>query len=164
MTLRSHPLVKQGLDRYRGLSSRDRSVLQLLAVIVGLLLIYSLVWIPADRFLANSQDERNRHFDLLRYMQGTEAQARAVTGVTSGLAGQTLLSQISSSTANFQIKPNRLQPEGSDAVSVWFDSVSFNNLIRWLEQQSQQGINVRQISIDKGEAQGTVSARVILHT
>lgn len=164
MTLRSHPLVKQGLDRYRGLSSRDRRLLQLLAVVVGLLLVYSLVWLPADRFLANSQDERNRHLDLLRYMQGTEAQARAVTGMTGSLAGQTLLSQISSSTANFQIKPNRLQPEGSDAVSVWFDSVSFDNLIRWLEQQAQQGINVRQISIDKGEAQGTVSARVILHT
>ena len=85
-----------------------------------------------------------------------------LTGKAGALAGQSLLSQISSSTQGFQIKPNRLQPEGSDGVSVWFDDVNFNNLVRWLEAQAQQGITVRQISIDRDDLPGTVSARVIL--
>jgi type II secretory pathway component PulM len=163
MTLGSHPLIKQGLDRYHGLPVRDRNALRLLALTFALLLVYLLVWAPVYRFLEEGQGDRDRHYDLLQYMLGTQAEVRAAGGVSRGLQGQSLLSQISSSTAKFRIKPNRLQPEGSDGVSVWFDAVSFNDLIRWLEQQHLEGIRVRQIAIDKSEASGIVSARVVLH-
>ena len=164
MALSSHPLIKEGLDRYHGLPVRDRNALRLLALTVVLVLIYLLVWAPVYGFLEASREDRERQNDLLQYMLSTQVQARTASGVRIGLKGQTLLSQISSSTAKFGIKPKRLQPEGSDAVSVWFDAVGFNDLIRWLEQQHLEGISVRQISIDKSEESGTVSARVVLHT
>jgi general secretion pathway protein M len=164
MTLAKHPQVLLLIERYHGLPPRDRSALQLLAVVVVGLLFYLLVWSPVNSFYASSVVQRERQLSLIQYLHATEAQARAVgTGKPGALAGQSLLSQISSSTQRFQIKPNRLQPEGSDAVSVWFDGVNFNNLVRWLEAQAQQGITVRQISIDRDELPGTVSARVILH-
>ena len=163
MSLAEHPRILQLVARYNGLPPRDRGALQLLVVFVVGLLFYLLVWAPVNNFYASSMAQRERQLSLIQYLHATEAQARALgSGKASALAGQSLLSQISSSTQGFQIKPNRLQPEGSDGVSVWFDDVNFNNLVRWLEAQAQQGITVRQISIDRDDLPGTVSARVIL--
>jgi general secretion pathway protein M len=151
------------LARFHNLPGRDQKALLALAVAVTLLVLYLAVWVPVYQVLETGQAHRERQLELLRYLHGTEMQARAAaSGSVSGVRGQSLLPQISSSTQRFQIKPNRLQPEGSDAVSVWFDAVSFNDLMRWLEQQSAQGIQVRQISIDRDEAPGKVNARIIL--
>jgi type II secretory pathway component PulM len=74
------------------------------------------------------------------------------------------LSRLSSSAGRFNIKPNRLQPEGADGVSVWFSEVGFNELIRWLENLGNEGFTVKQISIDRQEASGLVNARIILRS
>jgi general secretion pathway protein M len=151
------------LARFHNLPGRDQKALLALAVVAGLLVLYLAVWLPVYQVFENGQANRERQLELLRYLHGTELQARAAaSGPARGAKGQALLPQISSSTQGFQIKPNRLQPEGSDAVSVWFDAVSFNDLMRWLEQQAAQGIQVRQISIDRDEAPGKVNARIIL--
>jgi general secretion pathway protein M len=99
-------------------------------------------------------------------MRASEKQARSVKAETRSTGGgQSLLSQVSRIAQQIGIKPNRLQPEGSDAVSVWFDSVAFNDLVKMLRQvQSQQGIVVQQISIDKEDQPGIVRARIVLRT
>jgi general secretion pathway protein M len=102
---------------------------------------------------------------MLQGMRETEKDARASSGnATTAPTGQSLLSQVSRTAQQFGIKPNRLQPEGNDAVSVWFDEVSFNDLIKWLDSQSQSGMSVRQISIDREELPGRVNARIVLRS
>ncbi|MEX2327090.1 MAG: type II secretion system protein GspM, partial [Pseudomonadales bacterium] len=76
--------------------------------------------------------------------------------------GQSLLSEVSRSALEFNINPNRLQPEGTGGVSVWFDGVVFDDLMLWLQEQSAQGIYVQQVSIDRQAAAGKVNARIVL--
>jgi general secretion pathway protein M len=163
MNIQLPGLLQLWLVRFHNLPGRDQKALLALGFVLGMLVFYLAVWVPVYQVHETGQANRERQLELLRYLRGTETQARAAaSGPASGAKGQALLPQISSSTQRFQIKPNRLQPEGSDAVSVWFDAVSFNDLMRWLEQQASEGIEVRQISIDRDEATGKVNARIIL--
>ncbi|MEE2913434.1 MAG: type II secretion system protein GspM, partial [Pseudomonadota bacterium] len=108
-------------------------------------------------------EERNRYAALVARMENTMDTARQNLGATaSTMSGQQLLNQVSRTTRQFDIKPTRLQPEGSDGVSVWFDDVAFNDLMRWLDSQTRSGIGVKQMSVDREESAGTVNARVVL--
>lgn len=152
-------------SRYMTLEPRDRTAVVVLSIFFGILTFYFAIWQPLHDFKASSQDELNRQAELLQSMRASEKEARASSGNSAPApTGQSLLTQVSRTAQQFGIKPNRLQPEGSDAVSVWFDEVSFNDLIKWLSSQSQSGMSVRQISIDREERPGRVNARIVLRS
>ncbi|MEX0941853.1 MAG: type II secretion system protein M [Pseudomonadales bacterium] len=154
---------RQARHRYDGLERRERVTLNLLACFIGILLLYYGAWVPSNAFLESRIADRDRQLSVLRYMRATEAKARAA-GSTSVPApfGQSLLSEVSRSALEFNINPNRLQPEGTGGVSVWFDGVVFDDLMLWLQEQSAQGIYVQQVSIDRQAAAGKVNARIVL--
>jgi general secretion pathway protein M len=154
------------LDRYAQLEQGDRIALSGLGLFFSLLFIYFALLNPMYSYHADSLAARDRQLSLIQYMRASEKQARSVkTETRSTASGQSLLSQVSRIAQQIGIKPNRLQPEGSDAVSVWFDSVAFNDLVKMLRQvQAQQGIVVQQISIDKEDQPGVVRARIVLRS
>lgn len=152
-------------SRYAELETREQRALMALSSFLLISGIYLLIWAPVTSYQAASQIEYERHLDLLTYLRSTETEARAVAGGGSVArqSGQSMLSAVSGAARITGINPSRLQPEGGDSVSVWFDSVSFTSLMRWLEKlQSERGIAVRQISIDGRDQPGMVSARLVL--
>lgn len=153
-------------DRYAQLEPGDRIALSALGLFFSLLFIYLALLSPMYSYHADSMAARDRQLSLIQYMRASEKQARsAKTETRSTGSGQSLLTQISRIAEQIGIKPNRLQPEGSDAVSVWFDSVAFSDLVKMLNQvQSQRGIVVQQISIDKEDQPGLVRARIVLRS
>jgi len=165
MAVMNLPAIESLRARYRSLEPRDRLALLALSAFFGVLLFYFLLWQPLHKFRASSKDNFDKQTELLQAMRGSEKEARASIGKSvSTPTGQSLLTQVSRTAQQFGIKPNRLQPEGGDAVSVWFDEVNFNDLIKWLDSQSQSGMSVRQISIDREELPGKVNARIVLRS
>ena len=166
MNILANPQIRNFVSRYRALERRDQLALIGLGIFLSLLFLYYGVWDPANSFFEARETKRDRELSLVKYMKASEGQAIAVRGgsVARSVSGQSLLTQVNRTTQQFNIKPNRLQPEGSEGVSVWFDDVVFNDLIRWLEMQSQQGVIVRQISIDRQPEAGKVNARVVLRS
>jgi len=165
MGMRDNPQVQRALQFVDALEKRDRVALVGLAAFFAVLFLYFGMWAPANEYLRDSLEYRNRQLSVLQYMRASEQHARDVAGSKrqTVMAGQSLLTQISRSARQHQIQPNRMQPEGSNAVSVWFDSVAFNDFIRWLEQLTvEQGIDIKQISIDREDEPGKVNARIVL--
>jgi general secretion pathway protein M len=157
--------VTRALGIYADLESRDRYALLGLAVFFGLLFVVVGIWQPAVNYAADAKASRDSKRELIEWMNSTAGQARATAGsqVASPNSGQSLLTIVSRTAKTFSIKPNKLQPEGNDAVGVWFEAVAFDMLISWLEElQMKQGILVKQISVDKNEQPGTVNARIVL--
>jgi general secretion pathway protein M len=148
------------------LEKRDQIAVAALALFLGALLLYFAVWTPVRSYQQDSLARRDSQLSLLHYMRASEKQARSsTTGKKVQASGQSLITDVSSSAQQAGIKPNRLQPEGNDAVSVWFDNVPFDQLVSWIEQLSdQRGISVRQIAIDRQDVPGTVNARIVLES
>lgn len=159
------PRVQKGIRYYRALEKRDRLALLALGVFLGLLVFYFGLWSPANQYYAESKEYHDRQLSLVQYMRSTEQKARSAvksTGQTVA-GGQTLLTQVSRTAQQFGIKPSRLQPEGSDSVSVWFNGVAFNEMVRWLDQvTAQQTVSIKQISIDREGEPGKVNVRLVL--
>lgn len=162
----SNPTLVKLMEHYAQLEQRDKIALSGLGIFFSLLFIYFAILGPVNKYHADSLAARDRQLSLIQYMRASENQARsASTGSQSATSGQSLLTQVSRVAQQIGIKPNRLQPEGSDAVSVWFDSVAFNDLVKMLKRvQSQQGIVVQQISIDREDQPGMVRARIVLRS
>ena len=81
------------------------------------------------------------------------------------MSARSLLTTVTRTAQTVGVAPSKLQPEGNEAVSVWFDSVPFSRLMLFLERlKATQNIVVRQISVESQDEPGKVSARVILRT
>ena len=161
----NHSIVENFRGRYLALESRERIAVLALSLFFCALTFFYAVWQPLHDFQSSSKANLERQAGLLQTMRSSEQEARAsVGGATQAPSGQSLLTQVSRTAQQFGIKPNRLQPEGSNAVSVWFDEVNFNDLVQWLGSQSQAGMSVRQISIDREELPGKVNARIVLRS
>lgn len=160
------PVIDKLRGRYRQLEKRERSALNSLASFFVFLFLYFLIWNPVNRYHENSEVERDRQLNLIQFMRASEKEARASSSEGNRVhTGQSLLTVVSRTAQQMGIKPNRLQPEGSDAVSVWFNGVAFDDLMRLLKQiHARQGIGVQQISIDREEQPGMVRARIVLRS
>ncbi len=152
------------LDKVNALESRERYLLLLLVVFLGVLVLYLVVWAPINSYYESSLLKRDTQFSLIQYMRASEKQARAAAGTKVVRAtGQSLITEVSNSARQLGITLNRIQPEGDSAVSIWIDNVPFNDFINWIEQlNDRQGISVEQISIDRQDAPGLVNTRVVL--
>ena len=152
------------LDKVNALESRERYLLLLLVVFLGVLVLYLVVWAPINSYYESSLLKRDTQFSLIQYMRASEKQARAAGGTKVVRAtGQSLITEVSNSARQLGITLNRIQPEGDSAVSIWIDNVPFNDFINWIEQlNDRQGISVEQISIDRQDAPGLVNTRVVL--
>jgi len=157
--------LRELMKHYHELEKRERVAVVSLSIFLIGVVLYLGVWAPVNNYALEAQIDHDRYLKLLTYLKSTESQARSSSeSQTTGKAtGQSLLSSVSKSARSIGIKPSRLQPEGSDAVSVWFDAVAFTRLMLWLERlESGQGIVVQQITIDRRDLPGEVSARLVL--
>lgn len=163
--IRNSETYRKLLQEYHKLEARDRLSLQILGAFFLVIFVVYGIWQPAADYAANAEISRDKQRDLLHWMRSTEAQARAgaKNQVSGTRGGRSLITLVSATAQQVGIKPNKLQPEGSEEVSVWFESVPFNNLITWLETlQRREGVFVRQLSVDRQEQSGIVNARMVL--
>lgn len=142
--------------------SEQRAVL-LLAAFLVFVVGYLSLWVPVADWQTEAARDRDRHFETLSMMRETEAQAKlSAQGVVLEMGGS-LLSVISGAAQEQGLNPNRLQPEGEDTVSLWFDEVAFAEIMRLLEKTAQiPGLQIQQLVIDRSDKPGTVRARVVI--
>ncbi|MEE4297952.1 MAG: type II secretion system protein M [Pseudomonadales bacterium] len=152
---------------YRGQAPRDQRLLVLLAAFLLIVAVYLAVWVPIQDGLTVA---RSRHADALadqRWMIANRDVARRAAGRSSagaGRSGQALLSVVANSARRAELTLNRFQPEGGDALAVSLDDVAFGDLVAWLETLArEEGIEVRQASVDARDAPGRVRARLVLN-
>ena len=136
-------------ERFDALQSSEQRAVTILGVFAVVVVIYLGVWAPASDWRVIAEQERNSQFETLSMMKETESQARAAARERpTETAEESLLSLVSSSAKAQGINPNRLQPEGENAVSLWFDDVAFSSVMQLLERMAAiPGVEVQQLSL-----------------
>lgn len=144
---------------------RERVLLIGGGAILLLLALYQGIWEP----LVNAHESRRESL--------AEARALAVRIETAAQAAQSSQGSInrqisilaavdqSSREPTLGKAPSRVQPDGDgqSTVKVWFENVSFDNLLRWLGAlQTRYAITVQSAEIEAGAAAGAVNVRLTL--
>jgi len=159
-------LILQIRQRIQELERKEKLAILALLVFLALLTFFLLVWLPIYEYKEKQRDSYEKSLDLLLYLQSTEEEARSVkVEGAKRMSGQTLLTKVTRTAKTAGIQPSRLQPEGNDSVSIWFDSVSYRELMLFLERlESREAIYIIQLSIDKGNQSGKISSRVTVRS
>ncbi|MFB0933925.1 MAG: type II secretion system protein GspM, partial [Pseudomonadales bacterium] len=75
MNILNHPQIEQLKQRYQQLEKRDRLALNSLSAFLGLMLVYFMVWSPANSYVEQSRQNYQRQAALLSYLRASEAKA-----------------------------------------------------------------------------------------
>ncbi|MBK8971621.1 MAG: type II secretion system protein M [Hahellaceae bacterium] len=161
-------VLKKASGWFHGLSHRDQLAVKALAAAVAVFLLYAMVWQPAADFRNQSKKQAESAYDDLKWMRENEGLARQLGGGSGGnkitlTEGQSLLSVVSASARTQNIELQRFEPKGDDKMNIWLDKVEFNRMMLWLENLNKTtGVSVEQISVDKTNEPGIVTARLSL--
>jgi len=152
-----------------GLEPRERMLVYAAAAVVGVILVYAIFIQPLYSKYDKLVDSVDQQRETVQWMQQNAVTIRQLKGAGpaagQGLAGRSLLSVADSEARSARLGPalKRVEPEGSDAVRVWLDGASFDELVGWLEvMSSRYGADVDTITLERAEAAGLVNARLTL--
>ena len=160
-------LISHITQRIQELEKREKLAIVAVSAFIALLTFILVVWFPVHEYREKQRSSYEKSLDLLLYLQSTEEEARALgkKDEAKRMSGQTLLTKVTRTAKTAGIQPTRLQPEGNDSVSIWFDSVSYRELMLFFERlQAREAIYIIQLSIDKGNESGKVSSRVTVRS
>jgi general secretion pathway protein M len=154
-------------QRWSALQPRERRVLVLGALVVGMVLSYVLLWEPLSR---SRQDWRVRVAAAesdLAWMRAAAPRVRDAGAATATPTrdGRSLLARVDASAreAGLGSALLRAEPIGTGNVRVTFQQAGFDALMRWIETFSaQHGARVGELSVQRADGVGLVDARLTL--
>ncbi len=144
---------------WQQLNIREQKLVAAMGSVIGIFLLYSLIWQPLNDNLAKSTKKLARQQALLTWVNDSTARYKQIN--KNGIAkGKGSLSSIVNRTArSSQITVTRMQPQGED-LQVWIDEVAFKDLLKWLEKLSlSEGLQVKGIDLSRGDQSGAVRVR-----
>ena len=139
------------------LQSREKMLVIAMSTLVGIFILYRMIWQPIVESHENETKKLARNQALLQYV----TQNVVLVKNNSGHSKQTgnLSTTINRIAKQQGITITRVQPQAAD-ISVWIDQVSFNQLLGFLHQLTQQhGIEVKGIDISQTDDSGLVKVR-----
>jgi general secretion pathway protein M len=150
---------------YDGREPKEKPIIAGLVLLVGLSLIWLLVWKPLSDWRDLSENRYTNARSVWDWVQANESQARqAAQGAARG-SGQprSLLPVITRAANTHGLKLNRLQPEADGGVSVVLQAQSFNAMLKWLDELDRQHkVNVQRVSLDAEGKPGLINAQLRL--
>lgn len=156
---------------FLGLSQRERLMVSAATTVVGVFLLYLLIWQPiSNHFQQLAQDVSNDNETLL-WMKQAASELRQLRG-NDPLANrpqgrQFVLGMIERTAKSGKLGGvmKRVQPEGQNGVRVWFEDAAFDDVLQWLAiLDSAHGLLVKEITIEKQQNPGLVNVRVLLES
>ncbi|KZZ32321.1 hypothetical protein A3755_09950 [Oleiphilus sp. HI0085] len=155
--------------QYEMLSARDRLALKVLLVALSLVILIFGLMKPAYEYKKQAEAKLEQNQQLLALVNQNKAALRSLGQNNQGSASKKALNsqQLVSSVTNLakqqKVALKRFEPSGDNKLKVWVDDASFDKVISWLSRlKSSLGVRVEQISIDKDDAPGKISARMTL--
>ncbi|VAX11510.1 hypothetical protein MNBD_GAMMA25-1011 [hydrothermal vent metagenome] len=159
-------------ERWQQLALREKQLLVIMSVVIVITLFYFSLWKPLKTGIEDGELRVKAQTRSLMEIRKQAAEVRQLRtsgiGVNNSVKDSTsLLGLIERSAKQKNIKDGlqKVQPEGQKEVRVWMENVSFDQLISWLELlTSRHGIQINNISLERSNAPGIVSGRILLQT
>ena len=157
------PLVAKAGDYYNGLAPREQLALKIMAAFLGPVILVFALLLPSADYMYSALE---RYQGALENQRWIEANRDAFAGGSSTATrepGQSLFGIANSTSKGFRISFKRYEPAGANALNLWIDNVSFNNLVLWLERLDKRyGVSVREIAVERLQTEGQVNVRLVL--
>ena len=152
-------------DPWSKLSTSERRLAMAGGAVLGLLLLYMLVWSPLQKNLARLRVSVPEERAQLQQMRAQAASIQPLRARGAAAPAGTLLSVVdqSASTRGLRGFISRLELDGATGVQLHAEAAPFNTFITWLgELQDNYGLVTENANIDAHSAPGTVNVKMKL--
>lgn len=153
---------------WESLQVREQRTLLIGAVVLGLIGIYSLIVEPLFTGMERLQTSVEQQEEDLLWMKQAAAKVASLkqhSGNTAAVTGKTaLMSLIDQTARKYELRNTlqRINPVGEN-VRVQFESASFDQLLRWIEELSiRHHVSVDTLTIARQQSAGRVDATIVL--
>ncbi len=156
------PLKDKAFDRWDQLSDRDQLIVLALGICTAIVLSLVTIYAPLLKSKEQAELAYTSKTAQLTWMRSVAPQLSQHSGANLPSA-QGMMNEVNSRAAAFQLKLDRVQPEGPNKLRVWVQDASFDALMAWLiALQRESGIVAGSINIDAESQPGVISAKVVL--
>lgn len=155
-------------ERWQNLSLREKQSVAAAGVVVGLFLIYILIWSPLTSKTDELRDSIKHEQSLLSWMQEADKEMRNYVPQSEGktfTSTAALLAWVQASVQQSSLSKQltQLRARGTDSIELQMQNVSFDEFIAWLmKAQSQQHFKINQLSVTKTNVPGVVQVELVL--
>jgi len=164
-----HPTLMGYRKQYEMLPAQDRLALKALVSAVALAVLYFAVCMPIYEFKKNAELNLEQNKQLLSLVLSNKKTLSSIAKNSSGagtkkaLNSQQLVSSVTNLAKRKGVVLKRFEPSGDNKLKVWVDDASFDKVMSWLTSLNQSlNVKVEQVSIEKDDAPGQISARLTL--
>jgi general secretion pathway protein M len=142
---------------YASQNGRDQKIIKAVFVFITLCLVIILFVQP---FLAKQHIYQGKLDKSLAIYQSLASNAHKFQGQQAGSNNNgPILSVVTQHAKRSNINLKRFEPDG-DGLRIWLEDAVFDDAIRWLEElNQQQGIQIKQINVERSEKNGRVDLR-----
>jgi len=153
-------------DAWGKLAPGERRLTMIGGVLVGVTLLYVLLWLPVQKELARlrvSVPEERAQLQRMRAQAASIKPLRARSGAKP--APGTLLPVIEQTATARGMRGfvSRLEADGGTGVQLTLEAAPFNSLLSWLaDLQDSHSLHIENASMDAHTAPGTVNAKLKL--
>ena len=143
---------------------REQLALRVLAMALGLTLLWLLIWQPLRHGHQDAVADYQRNSRLKAWI---EDNSHAVRGAGKNAArtgaGADWIAQLSRSADGAGVALRGFSPEGEQAVRIQIEAQPFAEVLGWLQQlESQQGIRVANAEFSSTSSSGLINLRATL--
>lgn len=159
-------LLARARDLWGTLARRERRLVAVGAILLGLTLLYLLLWLPIQQELSRLRSAVPESQAQLARMRQQAAAIQPFRGRAASIpAPGTLLPVVEQSATGRGLRKQltKLEVDGSNAVQITAEAISFNSLIAWLaDLRESHALVTDSLSVDAHTTPGTVNARARL--
>ena len=150
------------------LEQRERRLVISGAALLGLMLIYLIVWEPLTDKVNNLRVSTSEQNTTLLWMRQAAQEVKKLRGSgearTKSTGNQSLLSVVDRTAKSGRLGTalKRVQPDGEQRVRVWMEAASFDDVMRWLVLlDTRYGVHVESSVFEMKQESGRVDARLV---
>ena len=162
-------MKKSFADMIANLDPRERNALIVGSIMLGVLLVYAVLWRPFSNKVEKLEYSVQEQRTLQQWINTASAEAqrlRATQNTNSerqNTAGQSLLSVVDQAAKKDRLGSalKRIEPEGGTKVRVWIEQAPFDDVVLWMGNlKNVYGVQVTNASIDRQGTSALVNARL----
>ena len=153
------------INTWQGLAPRERQLATAIAVVLGVFLLYLVLWAPMQRDLNRLRVSVPQDRAKLATMRAQANQVQQLRARLPAAGQRGNIMSVLEQTANTRgMRQNiaRMEPDGPSGARVFMDEVSFNAMLAWLAELQSQGIRVENATVQRRPSPGLVNVRVLL--
>jgi len=149
-------------QRWQALQVREQRLIQIMAVFIGLAVIWFGFWQPLNERIERAEMRLQAQIQTQRYVEQQialvlQARNRQRQSVQQVRANQ-LNSVVNQLTGQIDIDVSRVQPQNESLVLV-FNEAQFNALLELLVQLSERGVLIENLDVTETNTAGVVRVR-----